>query len=61
MHYDDDTLAARSAGLEGDAALQAAAPATAEEDPALNELRRALLIYGTAGQATRPGMEAGGA
>jgi len=61
MHYDDDTLAARGLGLGTDAPLQAAAPAMAEEDPALNELRRALLIYGTAGQASRPGMEAGGA
>lgn len=56
MHYDDDTLVARAPGPEADTAVQAAAPADA--DPALNELRRALLIYGTAGHAARPGKEA---
>ena len=56
MHYDDDTLVARAPGPEADAAVQAAAPV--DTDPALNELRRALLIYGTAGQAARPATEA---
>jgi len=56
MHHDDDTLVAPA--VEADAPVRSAAPATADTDPALNELRRALLIYGTAGQAARPGMEA---
>lgn len=56
MNYDDDTPAARGPGLEARAPVQAPAPTT-DADAALNELRRALLIYGTAGQASRPGTE----